>query len=345
MVDSTWLPPERTRTVEGNEQVVNNSPKSTSLARRIMSWSGNLLATCVIVILGLTFGKQVLHWWHGDPPVVAIETNDLTTDLHGIGDPQRSHLLAFGDLPLTLDRTVFEGDEAAAMDQLRANCKRVAIASAAKRQKAIPASANLLRRLEEYEPVEQGEGWRIVQNAGPVITVVALQMAANEPPEEVASASQRAASVLSWAVGLRGPTTTTETASPPDRWTLFTCSGQSTTVDSDLGTSLPIPPECRRTMSVGVSKGGALVGFSGRGTATTSMQFYDRSLAGRGWKQVRTWQRIGGGWHARFQKVNSATCDIQITDNSHQDHARVGDTARETSGILTLTSAARISEN
>ncbi len=337
---------------------VNGPAPTTSLARRIATWSGNLLATGAIVILGLTFGKQVLQWWHGDPPVVAVEQQTMDNDLRGFANPQLPHLLAFGDLPVAMDRTVIEGNEAAALAHLRARCRAIATTASQHPAQRIPASESLLRRLEQFQPVEQGKDWRIVQSAGPVITVVALRMACDTSTEPAAVTSQHGTSVLSWGIGLRQPASAksgttataatepaaaaTKTARLPERWTLFTCSGIGKRVDSDLDTALPIPPGCRRTMSVRGSGGGMLIGFSGAGTAATAMPFYDRSLVQLGWRRTRPWRQMGALWHARFERSSVTVCDIQIADNSEREHG-VSDSS--TNGILTITSAARNSEN
>ena len=81
----------------------------------------------------------------------------------------------------------------------------------------------------------------------------------------------------------------TEDVASRNRWTLFTCSGRSHTVDSDLQSSLPIPPGCRRTLAVRVKSGGALVGFAGPGTAAFSKQFFDQAFREREWTRATEW--------------------------------------------------------
>jgi hypothetical protein len=314
----------------------NEEPRSLgALARRIASLSGNLLLTAVIVILGLTFGKQVLIWWRGEPAVVSAPTSNLDSPLDGLADPGLPHQLAFGDMSLTFNRSVFEGAEEAALARLRDECRRLVLDFDDRTQTLIPIDEDVLRRLAAYESVERGEGWRMVQHGGPVITVVALRTAANTTSAGAGEASQKAESVVSWGLGLRAPETATEEAASSIRWTLFTCSGADQRVASDLNLSSPIPPGSRRTLAMQVKGGGALIGFAGQGTAASSKEFFDRSFQEKGWSRARAWTRIGDNWHARFQEREAGTCDVQIRD----------DTDRGTSGILTIRPAAQNSEN
>lgn len=313
-----------------------NEPRSLgALARRIATLSGNLLATAVIVILGLTFGRQVLTWWKGEPAVVSAPSSELDAPMDGLADPSLPHQLAFSDMSLTFNRSVFQGDESAALAHLRDECRRLALDFDDRAQSMIPVADDVVRRLAEYEPVEQGEGWRIVQHGGPVITVVALRMAPITASSGAGGASQKAESVVSWGLGLRAPETETEEAASSNRWTLFTCSGAGQRVSSDLNLSSPIPPGSRRTLAMRVKGGGALIGFAGQGTASSSKEFYDQSFQEQGWSRAGAWTRIGTNWHARFQKPRAESCDVQLRD----------DTDGGTSGILTVRPAAQNSEN
>jgi hypothetical protein len=306
-----------------------------ALARRIASLSGNLLATAVIVILGLTFGRQVLTWWRGEPAVVSVPTSDHDSALDGLADPSLPHQLAFSDMSLTFNRSLFEGAEEAALARLRDECRRLELDFDDQPRALIPVDDDVLRRLAAYESVERGEGWRMVQHGGPVITVVALRTAPNTASTGAGEASQKAESVVSWGLGLRAPETATEEAASTIRWILFTCSGAGQRVASDLNLSSPIPPGSRRTLAMQVKGGGALIGFAGQGTAASSKEFFDQSFQERGWSRVRVWTRIGNHWHARFQEPEAGTCDVQIRD----------DTDRGTSGIMTMRPAAQNSEN
>ena len=343
----------RTTSVEKEKQLLGNAPAGPGtdasgvvdppavrrrharpLARRIMTWSGNSLATCVIVMLGLTFGKQVLRWWRGDPPVVSISSHDPDIGLQGMADPSLPSRLAFGDLPMTFDRRLFVGDEDAALAQLRNSCRVLAIDFDARQQEPLPVSESLLRQLASREPVERGPRWRIVQSGGPIITVVALRMAPATSPDQANAESQRAESVVSWGLGLRAAETAAEGASSLDRWTLFTCSGRSQAVESDWEFSLPIPPGSQRSVAVRGAKGDALIGFAGKGTAASNKEFFDQSFGKLGWSRATSWSQVGTAWHARFQKRDSSVCDVQILDNADGD----------TSGILTTTSAVQDAE-
>ncbi|MFO7908401.1 MAG: hypothetical protein ACQESR_04025 [Planctomycetota bacterium] len=339
-----------------------------ALARRIMIGSGNLLATAVIVILSLTFGNQVLRWWREETPKGSGPASLAVDRLEGLGDPRRPHLLAFGDLPLSFERTVFEGTEQAALAELRAKCRALAIQFDGDRQQGLPVSDDFLRRLDESEAVEQGNGWRILQQGGPVISVVALHDVPHRTPVSKDRAPEITESVVSWGLGLRAPATGREAEASRSRWTLFTCSAHRQSVDSDLDGSqcdsamasasdgstdcangalnrgsltgggadppVPLPPRSQRTLGMRIQGGGGLVGFVSRERLAFNREFFEEHLEGRGWAREFGWAKMGKGLHARFRTSKTRVCDVQLQEK----------TDGGTRGILTLTSTAADAE-
>lgn len=297
-----------------------------SLSRRIISWSGNLLATSVIIILGLTFGRQVLQWWQGDPSPARVITGGVDSELGGLGDARVPHLLAFGDLPLTFERSQFEGSELAALAQLRAACREFLERG---RPVAIPVSDEALRRLRSSEAVEEGIGWRIVQYRGPIITVVALQMPVDATSAGTDVAGQGNESVVSWGLGLRAAETGTEKEARASRWTLFTCSGRNHPVDASPDLSPPTPPGSQRCFVARVEQGGALIAFTCPQSMVEVRQYCDRSWGDVGWSRKTRWTSIGSTCHARFRHDAGGQCDVQLMDN----------TSGTTSGIVTVAPA------
>lgn len=299
------------------------------LARRITAWSGNFLATCVILILGFTFGRQVLQWWHNAPEPQSVSPKASPGALQPLTDPTLPHLLEFGDLPIQVTRVVFEGDETAALVQLRRRCRKVASRSDLPQRRALHASTQLLHRLDKLHPVEQGSGWKIYQTGGPVLMVLAVRIVAVDKGAKVGNVSNE--SVVSWGLGLRHIASTegTEPAAP-NRWTLLTGAADSPITDSGSGLVAPIPPGSHRTLAVQVAGGGALVGFRGQTDVKDWKQFFDR----QGWPHREPWRRMDGSWSACYQQSNSGTCDVLLT-------AGTNGLVR---GILTITPETRRSE-
>jgi hypothetical protein len=308
------------------------SPDFATLARRIARFSGNLLATAVIIILGLTLGKQVLTWWNAPPAEVSVAPRELAGQLDGFADPGLPHQLAFSDMPLLFHRSVLVGDEEAALAQLRDECRRRVVADDGQTSMEIKVDQHVLERLATYEPVEQGDGWRMVQHAGPVITVVAFRLSAATANREGSDASQKVESVVSWGLGLRALETEEEASSV--RWTLFTCTGAGRQVDVDLHFSSPIPPGSRRTLAMQVEGGGALIGFAGQGAVSSNKEFFDESFSERGWSRTKAWRCVGSNWYAHFSNPGADKCDVQLRA---QDDGG-------TTGILTMYSNSRDSE-
>ena len=131
------------------------------LARRISSVTTNCLLSAVVLVAGLTFGRQVLRWW-ADDPAETIGTLSAVDDADGLGDPGQLHVVQFGDRPWSLGRQSIAGDKTAAAAALREVCREVV------QQDNLPdvpdsgAVADFLPRLEASEPVEQEPGqWRL----------------------------------------------------------------------------------------------------------------------------------------------------------------------------------------
>ena len=70
------------------------------LARRISAWTTNGLLTVIILVAGLGFGRQVLHWWAADTRAKTASGTPSAGD--GLGDPSQPHVLQFGDQPWSL---------------------------------------------------------------------------------------------------------------------------------------------------------------------------------------------------------------------------------------------------
>ena len=306
-------------------------PGLATLARRIARWSGNLLATAVIIILGLTFGRQVLWWWNGQPAGGPVDGKGATAQLDRLADPDLPHQLAFGDLPLRLNRSVFVGDENSALARLRDQCRRIALDEGQRGNTEIEIDQAVRQRLETYEPVEQGQDWQILQHRGPVITVVALRTDAASAADVQGAARKKVRSVLSWGLGLKAPQTETTEEASSARWTLFTCSGSGGQSASARQLDWPLPPRSRRTLAMQVQGGGALIGFVGQGDVASGKQFFDQSLTAAGWSPIEAWTRMGAGWHARFAHPRDGQCDVQLRDQADGG----------SSGILNIQAAAR----
>ncbi len=227
-----------------------------------MRWSGNLLATAVILILGLTFGQQVLQWWRGDVAVPAGTDPAAAPQLSQLADPDMPLTLSFGDLPYQLRRHVLVGDLDEALAALRRECRKVAERTDPAAAPALEVAPEVVQQLARREAVEQGVGWRIVQNTGPVITVVALRQDVPDASDTAEPARHNGESVVSWGLGLRA--VALEHNSSGDQWTLYVCSGQDRRSAADSWQHIQLPPHAQRTFAVQVDGGGGAGRVPGR---------------------------------------------------------------------------------
>ena len=283
------------------------------LARRISSVTTNCLLSAVVLVAGLTFGRQVLRWW-ADDPAERIGTVPAVDDVDGLGDPWRLHVVQFGDRPWSLGRQSIAGDKTAAAAALRAACREVV------QQDNLPdvpdsgAVADFLPRLEASEPIEQQPGqWRLyafdevvpmvvgtrprgrpgsrTNGGGPSVkgTAPSASRESGQSPGDPAAAAQR---VVVWGMAM-----------PMDgeTWTVFTFQPDAAVgLASDGLPEVPLPDGCRRTLSMRVAGGGATLAFEGPQGPEQWTDFYDRWFAVYNWKAEGGWQRFGQKWYARY---------------------------------------------
>ena len=86
-----------------SESTPKQSPTGYALvAKRISGLTSNLLATAIILVGGLVFGRQITSWLTTSPQE-AITAQPLSNSDIGfphIGDPSETHGVAFGTMPL-----------------------------------------------------------------------------------------------------------------------------------------------------------------------------------------------------------------------------------------------------
>jgi len=94
-----------------------------ALAKRISAWTSKFLLSVLILAAGLGFGRQVLMWWKADqslPPDAAT----VAPLSDGLGDPMQLHTIHFGNAGQSLGRQSVIGDKGAAVERLRAACRK-----------------------------------------------------------------------------------------------------------------------------------------------------------------------------------------------------------------------------
>lgn len=280
------------------------------LAKRISAVTTRCLLTAVVLVAGLGFGRQVLRWWAED----AAESADVSrpaTIADGLGDPSRLHVLHFGEQPWSLRRQSIGGTRRVAAAALREICREVVRNDRSPDERPGEAEATFLGRLAARDPAEQEPGkWRLYEldEGLPMVVGTQSRAAANAPPNaDVSAAGHR---VIVWGLAL-----------PVGReaWSLFTFQPEVAAGGHAAALpEVPIPPQCRRTVSMRVTGGGGIVAFEGPPEPNAWIRFYDRWFATHNWKTAGGWQQSGQRWHVRYDAPGPAgRWEVDVHFGSH----------------------------
>ncbi|HVA45472.1 MAG TPA: hypothetical protein VNH11_03725 [Pirellulales bacterium] len=263
------------------------------LARQIADWTTKGLFSALVLVAGLGFGRQVIRWWHDDdPPPAATEPATTPFDLSDAGDPME---IALGDLPYRLGRQTVIGDQAEAMQALRAACRRLLPSASPWSPVADEDEQKLLARLAELGPAgdartsngDSQAGERLYEPApGMPLVIGTRRVSAGDGPLHAIAQENR---VVLWGLAV-----------PADErwWTLCLFHADRRGSDEEPGTQIPLPPDCQRLMAL--RRGGAeLSAFQGGGPCDEYRRFYAAwQVKHRPHDAVR-WQRADdGGWYA-----------------------------------------------
>src|SRR5262245_20311681 len=82
-------------------------PDLRAVSRKIARRTTDLIAVGVVLIGGLSIGRQVVEWWRDEPAQGAAAPQASGIDPTGDG-PLR---LEFGDYPLAMERQTIVGDQ------------------------------------------------------------------------------------------------------------------------------------------------------------------------------------------------------------------------------------------
>lgn len=273
-------------------------PDFAKLAGRISAVTTKCLLSALVLVAGLGFGRQVLRWWDSDGQGPAAVSQPGQTAA-ALGDPARLHVIQFADQAWSLRRQAISGSKEAAATALRARCRQMLRRTRLPEDNPQQAEIDFLCRLATCRPVEQQEGkWQLYQLDEAFPIVVGTQATRGEGrgarvegsnPYPLSPTPYR---VVTWGLAVPGA---------PDAWTLYTFQPESPSDGRfDALSQIPLPPECRRILSVRVVGGGVIVAFEGPRQAKITTDFYDRWFARHDWKAARKWRQSGSGWYARY---------------------------------------------
>ena len=278
------------------------------VARRMTSRTTDLIAIGLVVAASLTFGRQVLQWWHAAP---SPTTTAAPASQPPWEDPLQPVALEFGDLPLSMTRQTVVGDADAAVAALVRHCERGAAAARSPWRDWDAAERQLLARTEGLTPVAEEAGvWQVY--------VIDRQFPMAAGVRRFASGANEAARghprLVCWGMAM---------PAGESAWKLFLFQGavQGHPVPTGLP-EVPLPPDGQRSLSLRDERGGMLVGFSGKGSPPQWIQFYDDWFAERGWSAEEGWLSAGGAWSARFRKPGvpeAGRVEIQFAEAANRE--------------------------
>jgi hypothetical protein len=282
-----------------------DAPKT--LGKRWAGWACNLLATGLILLAGLVFGRRILQWWGQEPGDAARAVASADRGDQRLGDLQQTHWMQFGDLPGQMSRTTLDGDQDAVLARLANLCEQAARSTPLPSEPPGPAETRMLASIDRQSPTAEVPGkWQVFTLDGPVPMAVSLRFVGVTPPRpQVVGPSRR---VVSWGIGL--PVS-------QGRWVLF--SYQPTVPlgarsSASGGLQLPPPPEGgSRTVQTAVVGGGTLLGVTGQGSLERWSDWYDRWFASRGWTSA-AWQISNTARQNRFDLDGAGSVDVHLSN-------------------------------
>jgi hypothetical protein len=259
------------------------------IARKMTSRTTDLIAIGIVIVASLTLGRQVLVWWHAEPPTraaaeVAARTGPVWED------PSRPLSLEFGDVALSMTRQVVAGERDATVAALVQHCKTAAKRGVQPWHERDAAEDRLLARIESLNPVAEGVGvWQVYVLDERLPMAAAIRRFA-AGPDDAASEGPR---LVCWAMAM---------PAGKEVWNLYvfqgTAKGRLAPADR---ADVPLPPGARRNLSLRDEQGSSIVGFSEKNDVGEWIKFYDDWFADRGWSG-EGWLNSTTAWSARFDE-------------------------------------------
>lgn len=284
----------------------NPPAQPESLGKRVARWASNVFVSGVILIVGLVFGREVIHWWRSpdEAAVITAPASEAGGDELTLQSASEQ-LMSFGNFPHTLRRSELSGNLRQVLDHLQRTSREVLSDQHAFDSEAGPAELRMLSGTAKLTPVDNKPGeWSIYELQAPLPMVVGIR----EASPQVAAVRRR---VVSW--GMAFPSVHGAGESPAS-WTLFTYTAGSAEVKHDAEFSLAAPGFGRMTLSVRTDSDGTITGFRGFGSTKDWMAFYDEWFANKAWQTTDRWQSADTTvWSRRFEHKTVGTIDFLLS--------------------------------
>ncbi len=287
------------------------------LGRRISSRTTDLLAIAIVLIASVTMGRQMLQWWHDEPPAV-LDMGPLDNLGAEWGADARPVALEFGNSPLSMTRQVLtSGGQPAAVEAVRDRCQQFLLNAGPPEDPPDRAEADQLHAISTLTPdAEQPGNWQLFSIGGRlpmVVGVKAFRETSAKLPAERPVQSRR---VICWGLVFPGL--------QPGSWTAYTFVKRSADSTNPTGTQsedfdlsrLDLPANSKRTVLMQESGQGGVLGFQGVNRGDAWQQHFTQWFQAGGWQQSDGWQANGGGWSNRFVRREAG----RLEDSTIQIH-------------------------
>lgn len=279
-----------------------------SLARRIAGWTNNGLATALILVAGLTFGRQVLVWWRAEPAppaarsAVPPELEDGLKQLH------------FGTLAGAIQTRTVRGSRDDVFAALRDLCRPSDRPGASAGSQATDAERTLLSTLAGKQPAESGDGWRIDQ-LPQGLPLVICSTTVERDSSRSRSTGERPGngmnSVLRLPLDLRIISIGLAVPAADDQWWAyaFRLKGESRAAsDSE---PFPLPADSIRGLTLTQPDGTVLATFRGQATPAAWEEHFRTRPPEALW-QLRRESVAKGPWHIEFDKPGAKPLRAEV---------------------------------
>ncbi len=291
----------------------------TSLAKRITAWTSRGIFTAVVLLAGVTFGRQVLRWWAQDEvPSAAASLGSTTTDLLSLS--AEPYVLRFGNQEASVAVRAVDGTQAEAAAALRRLGADLLPQIPPPTEPPRAEELRFLAKLAKESPVAEAPGqWRLYAVAENTPLVAGVRCAVGQParaddglPGDDRSGGEagRGDRLVLWGIGM---------PSAPTGWTLYTflfgtvdpvvAKAPRAKPSGESNGGLPpmaLPPGAEPIVSLRTAGKGRLATFGGLVELDSWRVFFDRHFAGHGWTADSGWHRTTGGCHARFRAPGGA---------------------------------------
>ena len=302
--------PEQTPTSDPDpaaEQTPSSGPGSppsfATVARRVSSWTSNLLATGIVLVVVLVGGRWLSDAWRGGAPEQWPPPPGLPEDL---ADPGRPLELGFGTAAVSMRKQVVYGGRTDARDALRRMCRAGFAEAEPATGPAGEREIALLSHIARLKPAEELPGFGLLHEFDAGFPLAVATRAAGEADSPEAAAASGTPSRRVVILGMAVP-------AGERTWKVFAFA-PDTSAPAATADDVPLPPGAMRLLSVR-GAGGRTIAFGGRGEVEDWAGFYRTWLSQAGYRDASTDTKRKNPWRVRFVTgtgPQSGSADVQF---------------------------------